>query len=215
MQQKQPLKLYTKTGDKGESGLADGQRLSKSELIFEVLGTIDELNSNIGFGVIEAKEPYRQELLQIQDYLMIIASEIAGSKKVALEPQAIRQLEKRIDVYQQETRVDWFTKFLLPGGTEMAGRLDLARTVCRRLERLVVRYSNQGFMDGAQLNWAPQVHTNIKKQNTNPALSGVPAKITQYLNRLSDYLFALRCFVNSQAGYEEKEFHPKYLDALG
>lgn len=187
MKNQQPLKLYTKTGDKGESGLANGQRLSKSALVFEVLGTFDELNAHLGLSVVPADAATRLELMRLQDTLLIIGAQVAGSTKVALEPTEITWLERRIDFYQQNTRSDWYTKFLLPGGTELAARLDVARTVCRRAERLLTQLTET---------------------------SSVSVDIPAFINRLSDYLFALRCYVNAQAGYEEKEFSPRYLLTL-
>lgn len=187
MQQKQPLKLYTKTGDKGESGLANGRRLRKSDLIFEVLGTLDELNAHLGVCVVVSDQKARPELMRLQDTLLIIGAQIAGSTKVALEPTEIAWLEERIDYYQQHTRSDWYTKFLLPGGTELAARLDVARTVCRRTERLLARLHQE---------------------------TAVTADISAFINRLSDYLFALRCYVNSKANYKEVEFSPRYLRSL-
>lgn len=188
MQQKQPLKLYTKTGDKGESGLANGRRLSKSSLIFEVLGTLDELNAHLGLSVVVADASIRPELMRIQDTLLIVGAQIAGSTKVVLEDKEIAWLESRIDYFQQNTRSDWYTKFLLPGGIESAARLDVARTVCRRAERLLAHLTQQ---------------------------ASLPELVGPFINRLSDYLFALRCYTNAKAGYEEKEFSPRYLQSLG
>lgn len=187
MPPKKPLKLYTKTGDRGESGLANGQRLRKSSLIFEVLGTLDELNAHLGLSVVVADASIRPELMRIQDTLLIVGAQIAGSTKVVLEDTEIAWLESRIDYFQQNTRSDWYTKFLLPGGIESAARLDVARTVCRRAERLLAR-----------------LHQEI----------AVTADISAFINRLSDYLFALRCFVNSKANYKEVEFSPRYLRSL-
>ncbi len=167
--------------------MANGQRLSKSALVFEVLGTFDELNAHLGLSVVPADAATRLELMRLQDTLLIIGAQVAGSTKVALEPTEITWLERRIDFYQQNTRSDWYTKFLLPGGTELAARLDVARTVCRRAERLLTQLTET---------------------------SSVSVDIPAFINRLSDYLFALRCYVNAQAGYEEKEFSPRYLLTL-
>lgn len=179
------MKLYTKTGDKGESGLASGHRLSKDDLIFEVLGTIDELNAWIGLTVTLIETPaLRKDLMRIQDQLLMIGAVVAGSKKVEFDESEIMWLEKEIDVYQGQFGENWYQKFLLPGGTELAARLDVSRTVCRRAERMCVRWT----------------HDNQKILH--------PQK---YLNRLSDYLFALRCYTNHVMKYEETQFSPKYL----
>lgn len=198
MATKKPLKLYTKTGDKGESNVLAGIRLPKHHPIFATLGTIDELNAAIGFVLVRIKRDESigsrnigvigKELLSIQNHLLTCGALIAGSNKVSLEPKALTQLEKRIDYYQTHTADDWYTKFLLPGGTELAARIDLARTVCRRAERETNTYASTE---------KPELYTEPN------ALKSVQ----QYLNRLSDYLFALRCYVNSQAGYEEVTFN--------
>lgn len=174
------ISVYTKTGDKGESGLANGQRLGKESLIFEVLGTIDELNSHLGACVIVL--PKVEKLLEIQDTLFYVGSEIAGSKKAILSAKKTTSLEKLIDELQSQMGENWYQKFLLPGGSEPAARLDIARTVCRRVERLIVIYSKQ----------AP-----------------ISPEILKYINRLSDYLYVLRCHVNLRSGKKEKVFIPK------
>jgi len=207
---KPPLKLYTKTGDKGESNVLAGIRLPKDDAIFEALGTMDELNASLGIVVSHAKKVGAKtsqekakpnpndlvpELLEIQDTLLNVGAIIAGSEKIDMSVASISKLEKRIDFYQQNTRDDWFHTFLLPGGTHVAAHTDLARTICRRLERRLTTLANN-----------PDTRLYIQPQ---------PLKEVQaYINRLSDYLFALRCYINSQAGYEEKEYQPKYLESL-
>jgi cob(I)alamin adenosyltransferase len=182
------MKLYTKTGDTGESGLASGHRMSKDSLVFEVLGTLDELNAWLGYSVAMIEDAaLRQDLMRIQDQLLIIGAVIAGSKKVLFDASEIHWLEKEIDQYQSQFGEDWYKKFLLPGGTEHAARIDVTRTVCRRAERLVVTWSKQEIQ--------------------HPELQ-------QYINRLSDYLFALRCFINHSMKFEETQFTPKYLEML-
>jgi cob(I)alamin adenosyltransferase len=181
-----PLKLYTTTGDTGTSGLADGRRLPKSDPIFEVLGQIDELNSAIGFSVSIAEDETRHELMKIQHQLFDAGAMIAGSNQVELKIDNITNLEKQIDFYQLNTSPDWYKNFLLPGGTELAARLDLARTTCRRLERTINTHLDR-----------------LKIENCKLKI------VLVYFNRLSDYLFALRCFVNSKAKYSEHHVHPK------
>ncbi|MEP7167712.1 MAG: cob(I)yrinic acid a,c-diamide adenosyltransferase [Candidatus Woesebacteria bacterium] len=171
------ISVYTKTGDKGESGLANGQRLGKDELIFEVLGTLDELNSHVGLCVVKVTQ--ETILLEIQDTLFHIGAEIAGSHKTKLEEKKIQTLEGEIDRLQSLMEDNWYQKFLLPGGSEPGAYLDIARTVCRRCERLVVVYSKQ---------------------------TPVSTHILHYMNRLSDYLYVLRCFVNHSQGIAETIF---------
>jgi len=198
------IKLYTKTGDGGESGLGSGQRLPKSDPVFEVLGTIDELNSWLGVCVVQAKKITNhklqitnksktsnskfetkqtvQELQRVQEMLLKCGASVGANKDFKKEiEQEVTWLEGRIDHYQSQFGDDWFKRFLLPGGTELAARIDVARSVCRRAERIFVSDSRQPTADSNK-------------------------SIGQYLNRLSDYLFALRCWVNEQAGYDEQEF---------
>lgn len=179
------ISISTKTGDGGESGLANGQRLGKDQPIFEVIGTVDELNSWLGLVAAKLAQsftPHQQFLFKIQDTLFYIGAEIALAPKTKLSQTAVKQLEKKADALQQSMSKDWHTKFLLPGGTELGGYLDVARTVCRRCERLLVAFSQQ--------------------QKVSPV-------VLRYINRLSDYLYLLRCFVNQQEQYVEKKFDSK------
>jgi cob(I)alamin adenosyltransferase len=173
------ISVYTKTGDSGESGLANGKRMGKEELIFDVLGTLDELNSHLGLCVVVL--PNEKKLIEIQDTLFYLGAEIAGSKKAILSGEKSTHLEKLIDSLQKEMGDNWYQKFLLPGGSEAAARLDIARTVCRRCERLIVTYSKH---------------------------SSVSPEILKYINRLSDYLYVLRCYVNLIQEKKEKVFIP-------
>jgi cob(I)alamin adenosyltransferase len=190
------ISVYTKTGDKGESGLANGQRLAKSDPIFEVLGTLDELNSHLGLCVVKLSQMSSsrrmrsvsaseiQLLLDIQDTLFHVGAEVAGSTKTSLQAKKIVDLEKEIDHTQTLMGDNWYQKFVLPGGCESAAQLDVARAVCRRCERLLVSYSE---------------HHTIRQE------------LLQYLNRLSDYLYVLRCFENLNSGKQENVFdihHP-------
>jgi cob(I)alamin adenosyltransferase len=176
------LSVSTKTGDKGESGLANGQRLSKDELIFEVLGTQDELNSWLGLSIAKLSNYFQDQknfLLEIQDTLFYIGAELARSPKAKLQKDKLLKLEKESETLQKRMVKNWSTKFLYPGGNEAAAVIDIARTVSRRFERLVVRYAKQ---------------------------EEVSDTVFKYVNRLSDYLYVLRCFVNHEEKYEEKQF---------
>lgn len=180
------LSVSTKTGDKGTSGLANGKRLPKANYIFEVLGTQDELNSWLGVCIAKlSEEQFAQQkefLYEIQDTLFYIGAELAQSPKAKLEKPALEKLEKFSEDLQTQMGEDWTTKFLYPGGNAVAAWIDVARTVSRRFERTVVRYSQE---------------------------ESVSPLVLQYVNRLSDYLFVLRCFVNSQEKYEERAFSYK------
>lgn len=174
--------VSTKLGDKGESGLANGQRLPKDSLIFEVLGTQDELNSWLGVIIAQLPNHFAREkklLLNIQEQLFVIGAQLARSPKVTLQKTALTKLETASDKLQQTMVKNWSSKFLYPGGNQVAAFTDVARTVSRRFERLVVRYSGE--------------------QEVNPL-------ILQYVNRLSDYLYVLRCFINHEEQYHEVQF---------
>jgi len=197
---KKIIKVYTRTGDKGESGLADGSRLPKSDPLFELLGGLDQVNVTIGFCVSGLRvlrekiqknnyERMTNELLTIQDKLLTIGAVVAGANKVGLMSGDIEWLERKIDYYQMQMADDWTTQFLLPGGTELAARIDGARVDSRKAERVYFRVESRS-LDGWVL-------------------------IGEYLNRLSDYLFVLRCFVNSIEGYREVKFKGGYAKVLG
>ena len=176
------ISISTKTGDKGESGLISGERLSKDASFFEAIGTVDELNSWLGFVVSKFDNNFPSErkfILKIQNTLFYIGAELAKSPKVKLTTRHLETLEKKASSLELELKSQWHDKFLLPGGTELAGVLDIARSVCRRSERVLVAHS--------------------QNQKLRPL-------ILKYLNRLSDYLYLLRTYVNAKYEYGEREF---------
>jgi cob(I)alamin adenosyltransferase len=163
------MKIYTKTGDEGTTGLFGGKRVSKSDLRIETYGTIDELNS--WMGVLRDQEVNRTrhtELVEIQDRLFTIGSILAvepGNTKVkvpALSPDDVSLLEKHIDA--MDALLEPMKVFVLPGGHPSVSFGHVARTVCRRGERLVIALNGQDTVEPL---------------------------ILKYLNRLSDYLFVL------------------------
>jgi cob(I)alamin adenosyltransferase len=174
--------ISTKTGDAGETGLANGKRVPKDSPVIELIGTVDELNSWLGLVVVEMQEAWQEHhefLLTVQETLFYIGAEIAQSPKAKLSETQLTKLEQKATVLQDSMEDHWHSKFLLPGGTKLGAQLDLARAVCRRCERLAFGYT--------------------KKTTLSPL-------ILQYFNRLSDYLYLLRTFVNSQQDYSEKQF---------
>jgi cob(I)alamin adenosyltransferase len=173
------LSVTTKTGDKGETGLANGQRLSKADPTFEVIGTLDELNSWLGFAAVTLSDTFveqQQQIYEIQHALFDVGAEIAHSTKTTLTQVQLEKLEKNSENLQQGMKDEWHTQFLLPGGIEAAARVDIARTVCRRCERALVQYSQQ---------------------------ASISPIILKYINRLSDFLYLLRCHVNAHEQYQE------------
>jgi cob(I)alamin adenosyltransferase len=177
------MKIYTRKGDKGETGLIGGTRLLKSALRVEAYGEVDELNAVLGW--IRAKltdETIREELLQIQRDLFAVGAQLADptghveqkAEKAGLHEGRVRELEGIID--RCDARLAPLRAFILPGGSECGALLHLARTVCRRAERRMVALSQDVPLS--------------------------PVLIT-YINRLSDLLFTLARAVNREAGIEE------------
>ncbi len=174
------FKIYTKTGDSGETSLFGGARVPKSHLRVEAYGTVDELNSYIGLlcDLIETPQ-YKTVLKEVQDRLFTIGSVLASdpTKKMAVpdvKAEDIQLLENEIDT--MELALPPLKNFILPGGHQTVSFCNVARTVCRRAERLAVA------LDG------------IEKID--------PLSI-KYLNRLSDYLFVLGRKVGKDLGATE------------
>lgn len=181
------MKIYTKTGDEGTTSLFGGKRVSKSDARIDSYGTVDELNSYIGLLRDQEINQKRNDLLiEIQDRLFTIGSMLAtepGNTKVKiprLQEEDISQLEIEID--KMEACLTPLRFFVLPGGHISVSFGHIARTVCRRAERLVIA-----------------VHL-IEK---------VDPLIIKYLNRLSDYLFVLCRKMNSELGVVETPWKPR------
>ncbi len=174
------MKIYTKTGDAGQTSLWGGRRVSKSYLRVEAYGTVDELNAFIGLLSDSLSDTAVQALLrQVQHRLFSIGATLAADPEKAvssvdLGPEDIALLEEAIDA--MNAQLPELRHFILPGGFPTASLAHVCRTVCRRAERVVVA-----------------VHE----------AEGVPAEVLQYLNRLSDYFFILARYLAHQAGAEE------------
>ncbi|MDF2159364.1 cob(I)yrinic acid a,c-diamide adenosyltransferase [Algoriphagus sp. CAU 1675] len=163
------MKIYTKTGDQGITSLLGGVRVPKSDLRIEAYGTVDELNSYIGLLRDQEVNQKRTDFLkEIQDRLFTIGADLATApgkekvKKPDLYVKDVEKLEQEMD--QMESELPALTSFILPGGHQSVSFCHLARTVCRRTERIVVELASY-----EQVN----------------------ELVIQYLNRLSDYLFVL------------------------
>jgi len=181
------MKVYTKTGDKGETSLFGGKRVKKDDVRIEAYGTSDELNSWIGLIRSQEIEEDHQPLLEeIQDRIFTLGAQLAADpdkpklKMPRIEEGDIIKLEERIDEMDQS--LPPMTKFTLPGGNSVVSYCHLARCVCRRCERRVIDLS-----DGAE----------------------VDALIIQYLNRLSDYLFVLGRKLAQETNAQEVYWEPK------
>lgn len=172
------MPIYTKKGDKGQTSLIDGRRVSKASAIPHAIGTVDELNANIGMALAlihEHLEPNSIDIktifADIQDDLFVIGSYLAGNKST------LDKLENNIKKFEQG--IDLLTAFLpelknfiLPGGSIVGAQLHICRTVCRRAERMVV---------------------DVEENET----------VLKYLNRLSDLLFMAARAANHELGVEE------------
>lgn len=180
------FKIYTKTGDQGETSLFGGTRLPKSHLRIEAYGTIDELNAHLGMLKDLWYHPeYSSQMLQIQNQLFVLGSILATdpSKPIPLPPvqiQDIEQLETWIDAMDEQ--LPPLKNFILPGGDISISQAHICRTVCRRAERNAVALAL-----------------------TTP----IDAIVIQYLNRLSDYFFTLSRFIGWSKNVQEIPWVPK------
>lgn len=170
------MKLYTKQGDDGTTGLIGGSRVPKDDLRIAACGDIDETNAAIGMVIAACDDSGTTKTLrQVQSELFVLAAELATQQgdrpRLAIGETHVAQLERWID--EASARVLPLKDFVLPGGSETAARLHVARTVCRRTERAAV--------------------TLAQRQSVGP-----PA--LAYLNRLSDLLFAFARLANHRAG---------------
>src|SRR5574337_1698834 len=144
------MKIYTRKGDKGETGLIGGIRVSKSALRVEAYGEVDELDAVLGWiGTKVTDETIRRDLLQIQRDLFAVGAQLADptghveqkAEKAGLHEGRVRELEAVIDRY--DTALSPLRAFILPGGSEGGALLHLARAVCRRAERRMVALSRE------------------------------------------------------------------------
>jgi cob(I)alamin adenosyltransferase len=181
------MKIYTKTGDQGITSLLGGTRVPKSDLRIDAYGTVDELNSYIGLLRDQPVNADRTNLLkEIQDRLFTIGADLATVpgkdkiKKPDLHPEDIELLENEMD--QMELRLPPLTAFILPGGHTAVSFCHVARTVCRRTERITVELAS---------------------------LEPVSDLVIQYLNRLSDYLFVLGRIMALELDIEEVTWRPR------
>jgi cob(I)alamin adenosyltransferase len=175
------MKIYTKTGDSGDTSLFGGQRVPKDALRIEAYGTVDELNSMLGIVRADNQDAEIDRILsEIQNQLFALGADLATPRSVEkkvvkrIDPKDVQQLEKVIDSVDPVLKP--LRRFVLPGGSPLAARLHFARTVCRRAERAVVRLSRN---------------------------EDIGETVTVYLNRLSDLLFVLARYANQKARVPE------------
>ena len=181
------MKIYTKTGDLGQTSLIGGVRVPKHHIRIESYGTVDELNSHIGLILDQAiNEDYKIVLKEIQDRLFTVGSSLASDPEKSkmkipdFHPADIQLLEDQMDL-MNETLPE-LKNFILPGGHSIVSYCHLARVVCRRAERIAVQLSEFSYVD---------------------------PMVIQYLNRLSDYLFVLSRKIAKDLGAEEYLWIPR------
>ncbi len=175
------MKIYTKFGDAGESALYGGNKLRKDALHFEAIGTVDELNAHIGYAQTLIGDPNLSELLsRVQHHLFAVGADLATptthtkSADMRISEDFTTEMEAAIDTLSAE--IPPLKNFILPGGGAAGAILHIARVVCRRSERCVVRLAHE---------------------------TEVNAEILRSLNRLSDLLFVLARTVNFRANTSE------------
>jgi cob(I)alamin adenosyltransferase len=176
-----PMKIYTKKGDKGQTGLFGGGDFPKDDLRIAAYGTVDELNSVVGLVLSHGvTSEIHSPLIEVQRELFTLGAELATLKP---SPAMVKGYLQESHVMALEEQIDWWEKdlaplkkFILPGGSVTAAHLHLARTVCRRAERALVTLHQQ---------------------------QGLRSEVLKYINRLSDWFFVLARFANHLAKQED------------
>ncbi len=174
--------VYTKTGDKGTTSLVGGARVPKTHIRLEAYGTVDELNSNLGFLVtFLSDEQDKQFLQQVQDKLFVVGSYLATDREKTrlneagiITPEQVQVMEREID--RLDDMLPPLSAFVLPGGSRGAAVCHICRTVCRRAERRILALAEQTV---------------------------VSTELLAYINRLSDYLFVLSRKMNQDEKKQE------------
>jgi cob(I)alamin adenosyltransferase len=166
-------KIYTRTGDDGSTGLADGSRVAKDDLLLQAIGDVDELNSYLAVLVYHAPKKFLPSIKLIQNELFNVGAELAMNRPV-IKQESIDWLENSLD--ELNAHLSPLKEFILPGGGLAASHCHVARSVCRRVERTLVSLD--------------------KHKSLNIYLKA-------YINRLSDYLFVLARAIGQQQGEDE------------
>ena len=174
-------KIYTKTGDGGETSLVGGRRVRKDCTRLEAYGTVDELNSHLGLLLsVLADEAARDSIIAVQNVLFCMGAVLATEEDCGIKimqsvlPEDVESLERQMDEWNEA--LPWWRGFVLPGGVESAARAQVCRTVCRRAERCILTLAREAY---------------------------VSDEVLRYVNRLSDFLFVLALRENFLAGKDE------------
>lgn len=173
-------KIYTRTGDKGTTGLSDGSRVAKDSIRINAIGSVDELNSVIGLVISgNADEDSNALLTEIQHKLFNVGGELSLPGHALIEEKDVTWLENQLDRLNEN--LEPLKDFILPGGTRAASYCHLARSICRRAERDLITLGHQ--------------------EDVSPV-------IMQYLNRLSDLLFVLARHINKLENHPDVLWNP-------
>jgi cob(I)alamin adenosyltransferase len=180
------MKIYTKTGDAGDTALFGGQRVAKDALRIEAYGTVDELNAFLGLAIRHCDSPdLKSRLLRVQGELFQVGADLATpldaktSYIARLDAAPTQRLEREMDEW--DDILPPLTSFILPGGSQPGAELHIARTICRRAERRAVSLARA---------------------------ESVNEHVIIYLNRLSDWLFVLARMVNHRQNTAETPWQP-------
>lgn len=185
------MAIYTKTGDRGETSLANGQRVTKTDVRIEAYGTVDELNSWVG----ALRASLRQQedgllsldvqLERVQNKLFNLGAALSEAPGEWITADDVRQLEEWIDVMQEKLPPQ--RAFVLPAGGETVTRCHICRTICRRAERRMIELAQ---------------FKKMKTEGTESRLESMNFGL-QYVNRLSDYFFVMSRYVGYKNGEKE------------
>ncbi|MFT4777720.1 MAG: cob(I)alamin adenosyltransferase [Flavobacteriales bacterium] len=181
------MKVYTRTGDLGQTGILGGTRLQKDHIRIEAYGTIDELNSHIGvLRDTVGTAGYEAELVRIQEDLFTLGSHLASDPEKnkmelpELEQSRVTDLEQRMD--EMDSQLPPMKNFVLPGGNLAVSQCHVVRCVCRRAERATIRLQSSSYVKEQQI---------------------------KYLNRLSDFFFVLSRKLAQELGAKETPWVPR------
>ncbi len=190
------MKIYTRTGDRGDTTLLGGERVQKTDVRVEAFGAVDELNASLGLALARDEDRLIDHALlrAVQDDLFAIGARLAAADPEAAARKGtipafrterrVSELEAWID--SLDTELEALTTFILPGGTELGAQVHVCRTICRRAERAIARLSEE-----------------------QPELDQA---VLPYMNRLSDLLFTLARSCNARAGRPETPWRPARND---
>jgi cob(I)alamin adenosyltransferase len=180
------MKIYTRTGDKGTTGLLGGERVRKDDIRIEAYGTVDELNSHLGLLKDMSPDDYNSCIIEMQNTLFHIGSRLASSKEPdpswgikSIESEDIELLEKQMDSWNEQLPA--MKNFILPGGHPAVSQAHICRCVCRRAERRVISFSDDHPVD---------------------------ENVIKYLNRSSDLLFVMARMIAFNANIGETPWIP-------